>query len=113
MAQETLPDRLLGALTGAYSDNTLRAYRSDFRVFTAWCSGAGLSALPAAPETVAGFLTSGSSRIAVETLRRRIAAIRKVHRLAGQIDPTVDERVGLALRRENGCDRDGRPRLSA
>jgi hypothetical protein len=29
---------------------TRRAYRSDFRIFDAWCGDRGVSALPAAPE---------------------------------------------------------------
>ena len=33
-----------------------RCYRSDFRIFEAWCRGGGVKALPASPETVAAFL---------------------------------------------------------
>jgi hypothetical protein len=36
--------------------STRRAYRSDFRIFEAWCQGRGVSALPAAAEAVAAFL---------------------------------------------------------
>jgi site-specific recombinase XerD len=35
---------------------TRRAYRSDVRIFEAWCRGGGVSALPATAETVAAFL---------------------------------------------------------
>src|SRR5205809_7376985 len=38
------------------AEATRRAYRSDFRIFEAWCRHRGVSALPAIPETVAAFL---------------------------------------------------------
>jgi site-specific recombinase XerD len=60
---------------------TRRAYRSDFRIFEAWCRGRGVSALPATPETVAAFLASdveAGSR--PSTLGRRVAAIRYGHK---------------------------------
>jgi site-specific recombinase XerD len=63
---------------------TRRAYRSDFRVFKAWCQGRGVSALPAAAEAVAAFLAHDvevGSR--PSTLGRRLAAIRYAHKLAG------------------------------
>jgi site-specific recombinase XerD len=78
---------------------TRRAYRSDFRIFEAWCRGRGVSALPATPETVAAFLTSdveAGSR--PSTLGRRVAAIRYGHKLAGQPVPTDDERVKATMR---------------
>ena len=57
--------------------STRRAYRSDFRIFQAWCQDRGVSALPAAAETVAAFLAhdvEGGSR--PSTLGRRVSAIR-------------------------------------
>jgi site-specific recombinase XerD len=78
---------------------TRRAYRSDFRIFEAWCRSRGVSALPAAAETVAAFLAhdveSGSRP---STLGRRVAAIRYAHKLAGQPVPTDDERVKATMR---------------
>jgi site-specific recombinase XerD len=78
---------------------TRRAYRSDFRIFEAWCRNHGVSALPAAPESVAAFLAhdveSGSRP---STLGRRVAAIRYAHKLAGHDAPTDDERVKATMR---------------
>jgi site-specific recombinase XerD len=78
---------------------TRRAYRSDFQIFEAWCRGRGVSALPAAAETVAAFLAydvkTGSRP---STLGRRVAAIRYAHKLAGQPVPTDDERVKATMR---------------
>jgi site-specific recombinase XerD len=78
---------------------TRRAYRSDFRIFRAWCQNRAISALPAAPEAVAAFLAhdveTGSR---ASTLGRRVAAIRYAHKLAGHPVPTDDERVKATMR---------------
>ena len=79
--------------------STRRAYRSDFRIFQAWCRDRGVSALPAAAETVAAFLAhdvEAGSR--PSTLGRRVSAIRYAHKLAGHPAPTDDERVQATMR---------------
>jgi len=52
----------LARLDGAYSENTLRGYRSDFARFEAWCEATGQVALPASPETVATFIAHEARR---------------------------------------------------
>ena len=86
-------------LEGTYSDQTVRSYRSDFRNFADWCRTRRRPFLPATPETVAAYLDAVSADLKPATLRRRIAAIRKIHRLTRHVDPTDDEAVLLALRR--------------
>lgn len=81
------------------SEATRRAYRSDFRIFTNWCDGRGVSALPGSPETVAAFLASqAAGGIRPSTIARRVAAIRYAHKLAGLPVPTDDERVKSTVR---------------
>jgi site-specific recombinase XerD len=86
-------------LEGAYSENTLRSYRADFKAFEQWCTQAGCRALPASPETVAGFISHDAIKSSPATLRRRLAGIRKVHRLLRLDNPVEDEEVLLAMRR--------------
>jgi site-specific recombinase XerD len=84
------------------AENTLRAYRSDWDDFTAWCDERGLPALPASAETVTLYITSrarGSSErsgdegsderapLKVSTLERRLSAVAAAHRLAGHESP--------------------------
>jgi hypothetical protein len=38
--------------------STRKAYGTDFRLFREWCEARGVSALPAAPETVAAYLAA-------------------------------------------------------
>ena len=78
---------------------TRRAYRSDFEIFRAWCADRGVDALPAAAESVAGFLACQVEKgIRPSTIGRRIAAIRYAHKLAGHAIPTEDERVKATVR---------------
>jgi len=102
----SLPAKLAPDLTRAAdyareekAEATRRAYRSDFRIFEAWCRDRGASGLPATPATVAAFLASdveAGSR--PSTLGRRVAAIRYAHKLAGHPAPTDDERVKATMR---------------
>ncbi|MFL9828558.1 tyrosine-type recombinase/integrase [Rhodoplanes sp. SY1] len=92
-------EEALRRLDGAYSENTLRSYRADFRLFDKWCSKQGLCPLPASPETVAAFLAADAASASASTLRRRLASIRKVHRLFHLHNPAEDEDVLIAMRR--------------
>lgn len=97
-----LADRLdahAAAARGAFADNTVRALAADSRVFSSWCAERGLSALPAAPETVATFVDAMAESRAPATVRRYCASVAAMHRAAGLPTPTADEVVRLALRR--------------
>lgn len=89
----------LALLEGAYADNTLRAYRADFKTFINWCVAAGTRPLPATPIAVVEFVRRDADTSKTATVRRRLAAISRIHRLSGHVDPTKDERVYLAMRR--------------
>jgi site-specific recombinase XerD len=86
-------------LRGAYADTTLQGYRSDFAAFERWCVETGAEMLPATPETVGHFLAADAQTSSASTLKRRLAAIRKVHKLLRLPSPVEDEVVSLALRR--------------
>ena len=78
---------------------TRRAYRSDFEIFRSWCEAKRVLALPAAPEVVAAFLAAEANRGGkVNTISRRLAAIRYAHKLAGHEPPTNSEVVKATLR---------------
>ena len=78
----------------AKAENTLRAYRSDWAQFEEWCSRQGLAPLPAAPATVALYITAlAEAGRAVSTIRRRLASISAAHQAAGHQSPTQDMQV--------------------
>jgi integrase/recombinase XerD len=89
----------LSLLDEAYSETTIRGYSCDFRLFEAWCKGRGDVALPASPELVADYVRAFTYENAPATIRRRISAIARIHRVCGTPDPTRSEIVRLSLRR--------------
>lgn len=92
-------ETVLHRLEGAYSPNTIRGYRSDFRAFAEWCLGSNERNLPARFEIVAAYVAEVAPKLRVNTLRRRIVTIRRMHQLAGLPDPTLHLDVFLAFRR--------------
>lgn len=68
--------------------NTRRAYRSDWRAFSAWCERHGRESLPASAETVALYLASAAESLKPATLQRRLASISQAHQVAGHETPT-------------------------
>ncbi len=98
-----LDDRARAYAEAARAPATLRAYATDWRAFTAWCTAHGVDALPATPHTVALFLADLQGR--PSTLRRKLAAIAVMHRAAGHDSPTEHGMVRATfagIRRERG-----------
>lgn len=62
---------------------TLRAYASDVENFETWCKRSGLTAFPATPEVVGAYLAAAGEGYAMQTLRRRVAAIARASGVAG------------------------------
>ncbi|MBI0477199.1 integrase [Sphingomonas sp. MA1305] len=79
----------------ARSAATRRAYDSDWAIFTAWCEGHGLAALPATPEIVLVFASDqATGGLNPATINRRIAAIGHHHRAHGYPAPTAMPSAG-------------------
>ena len=70
------------------AENTLRGYQSDWREFCAWSEGHGVCPLPAAPETVAAYISDCAGRLRVGSIQRRLNAIAEAHKAAGLDSPT-------------------------
>ena len=86
-------------LEGAYAPSTMRSYYTDVEIFLNWCNDQDLVPFPASVETVCRFLEEQAPDRAPSTVRRRLYAIRKVHRLLRLDDPTHDEDINLTFRR--------------
>ena len=89
----------LKRLEGAYAPSTMRSYYSDVQAFVDWCNWAHCTPFPASVEAVCEFIEEQGKTKAASTVRRRLYAIRKVHRLLRLYDPTYDEEINLSLRR--------------
>ena len=59
---------------------TLRTYKADWQHFARWCAAAGFSPVPAEPAVVGAYLASLAATHAPSTIRRRLAALGKMHR---------------------------------
>ena len=93
----------------ASADATKRAYTSDWRIFVAWCDTRAITALPAAPTSVAAFLAEeADGGVARSTIGRRLAAIVFAHRAAGFVAPTEQAGAAILDRVLRGIRRDKR-----
>tara|TARA_B100001996_G_scaffold232649_1_gene179556 strand:+ start:405 stop:1322 length:918 start_codon:yes stop_codon:yes gene_type:complete len=70
-------------LKNSKAGNTLRAYQSDFKDFSAFCAKNGLSSMPSEPKILSLYLTHLSGTSKFSTLKRRIASISVIHKMKG------------------------------
>jgi len=81
--------------------NTVRARRSDWRVFIRFCIARHYTPLPAAPVVVREFLEAsfaGAARRSVATVERYLSTIAHAHTLTDLPDPTKTAQVKSAYR---------------
>jgi integrase len=81
--------------------NTLRALRSDWRVFLRFCDLNGFLALPSSPAIVTRFIEEAYSAAAsrsVSTVERYLSSISRAHTLSNLPDPTRAVQVKAAFR---------------
>jgi hypothetical protein len=77
---------------------TLRAYAADLKNYEAWCARRGLAALPATPDVVGAYLAAAGEGYAMQTLRRRVAAIAHASGVAGHPLDTKHPAIRETLR---------------
>lgn len=95
----SLLERVFARCEGAYADITLRGYRRDLETFASWCEERGETFMPSTPRIVAAFIDDQVRSYSYATIKRRVAAIQFVHRLADLPSPVSSSDVYLALRR--------------
>ena len=84
---------------GAFSENTLRAYRSDFQQYESWCATRHQPSLPATADLVAEYVDFMATENRSATIRRRINSLGTIFRLSKNPDATKEPEVVLALKR--------------
>ena len=80
---KSLEIETLKNLKNSKAINTLRAYQSDFKDFSAFCAKNRLSSIPTEPKIIALYITHLSKTSKFSTLKRRIASISVIHKLKG------------------------------
>ena len=113
-----LSDGTRERLERSVPENTKRAYARQWEQFTAWCSEAGRSPLPATPQTLAEYVSHlADLDRAPSTIEQAIASIRTAHRIAGHRgQPETDAALAaLKVHRRDRAERasgSARPRRS-
>ncbi len=109
-----LHEATLNNLKSSKANNTLRAYKSDFRDFGGFCSKHGFNSLPTEPKIVSLYLTHLSKNYKISTLRRRLVSISIVHKFKGHYldikHPIIVENL-MGIKRVKGSIQKGKKPL--
>jgi len=87
------------AAKGAFSENTERARKADWKIFETWCDEKEAISLPASTDTLVTFIDAQSEIKKVATVKRYLTTIATAHKAAGFENPIQNEFVRLAVRR--------------
>ena len=109
---KALQDQTLNNLRSSKANNTIRAYRSDFKDFSFFCAKNSFKSLPTDSKIVALYLTYLSSKGAkISTLRRRLVSIGVIHKLKGHYldtkHPIIIENL-MGIKRKIGSFQHGK-----
>ena len=109
---KALHEETLNNLKSSKAINTIRAYKSDFKDFGAFCAKHSFKALPTEPKIVALYLTYLSGKDAkMSTLRRRLVSIGMMHKLKGYYldnkHPVIIENL-MGIKRTKGSIQRGK-----
>lgn len=80
-------------ISQSLSYNTLKAYRADLDHFLDWGG-----TIPCTADAIATYLSVHARSLAISTLQRRLASIRRAHQIGAYPDPTSCEIVRLTFR---------------
>ena len=114
-----LPAEILAAaesvrenINACISDSTKRAYQRDWADFTRFCDAHSACPLPAAPETIAVYISAlANDGKKASTINRRLAAISVTHQSAGMDSPTQSilvRKTHQGIRRRIGVAQQGK-----
>jgi site-specific recombinase XerD len=79
--------------SNAKAESTRLAYRKDWQSFERWAEKRALPSLPAAPATVALYITALAKDLKGSTIARAIVSISQAHKLAGHDSPCAKAEV--------------------
>ena len=113
---KVLQEETLLNLQNSKANNTVRAYKSDFKDFELFCIQNGFKSLPSEPKVVSLYLTQLSTKDAkMSTLKRRIVSIGVIHKLKGYYldtkHPAIIENIMGIKRRKGSIQKAKKPIL--
>ena len=109
---KALHEETLNNLKSSKAINTIRAYKSDFKDFSAFCAKHTFKTLPTDPKIIALYLTYLSGKDAkMSTLKRRLVSIGMLHKLKGHYldtkHPIIIENL-MGIKRTKGSIQRGK-----
>jgi len=112
---KALKEETILNLKSSKSDNTIRAYKSDFNDFGLFCAQNGFKSLPTEPKIVSLYLTHLSTKDnKMSTLKRRLVSIGLIHKLKGHYldtkHPSIIENI-MGIKRRKGSAQNGKKPL--
>ena len=107
MQEETLKN-----LQSSKANNTVRAYKSDFKDFGLFCVQNGFKNLPSDPKIVSLYLTHLSTKdVKLSTIKRRLVSIGVIHKMKGHYldtkHPIIVENL-MGIKRRKGTIQKGK-----
>jgi site-specific recombinase XerD len=113
---KALQEETLLNLQNSKANNTVRAYKSDFKDFGLFCAQNSFKSLPSEPKIVSLYLTYLSTKDAkMSTLKRRLVSIGVIHRLKGHYldtkHPSIIENIMGIKRRKGSIQKRKKPIL--
>ncbi len=109
---KALQEETLLNLQSSKANNTIRAYKSDFKDFELFCVKNGFKSVPSDPKIVSLYLTHLSTKdVKVSTLKRRLVSIGVIHKFKGYYldtkHPTIIENI-MGIKRRKGSIQKGK-----
>ncbi len=107
LQQETLKN-----LQNSKANNTVRAYKADFKDFSLFCAKNGFKELPTDPKVISLYMTHLSTKdVKLSTLKRRLVSIGVIHKMKGHYldtkHPIIVENL-LGIKRRKGSIQKGK-----
>ena len=112
---KALQEETILNLQSSKANNTIRAYKSDFKDFALFCSQNSFKSLPSEPKIISLYLTNLSTKkIKMSTLKRRLVSIGVIHKLKGHYldtkHPSIIENI-MGIKRRKGSTQIGKKPL--
>ena len=109
---KALQEETLRNLQSSKANNTVRAYKSDFKDFGLFCVKNGFKNLPSEPKIVSLYLTHLSTKdVKLSTIKRRLVSIGVIHKMKGHYldtkHPVIIENL-MGIKRRKGSIQKGK-----
>jgi len=109
---KALQEETLKNLQSSKANNTVRAYKSDFKDFGLFCVQNGFKNLPSDPKIVSLYLTHLSTKeVKLSTIKRRLVSIGVIHKMKGHYldtkHPVIVENL-MGIKRRKGTVQKGK-----